>query len=332
LAGRIKPAVFLTAGIFLVFSIQGCDRLTSFFDYFSPQKKQQEEARPASASPSEPSTPTPTPAPQTAAVPEPKTATNENVLVRIGDWSLTPEDFQNRLRAVKEAYPEYDISNSQQNSLLLEEMVRQQLLVEAAREAGLHQNPEIEEAVKEFRKTLLVQEVARQLTEGITVTDEEAQQYYEENKALMVEPTQWHVREIVVPDEQKAKDLMKQLLAENPPAFGELAQKESIAESSWQKGDLGLISEFPFSKMENAVMALEPGGISSVFAGPQGYYLAKLEEIQEGEAVAFEDVKEEIKEGLLLLKQQDAVLNRMVEMQDKVDFYINEELLQEQGL
>lgn len=327
MARTAKSTVFVVAGMFLMFSLQGCDKISEFFSYFSPKKEQQQKQPPAQVSPSEAKAPS---WPDEAPRPDP--VSNENILVRVGGWTLTPQEFKNRLQAVKEAFPEYDITNSQQNALLLEEMVRQQLLVEAAKEEGLDKNPDVEEAVKEFRKTLLVQEVARKLTEGISVTDEEAQQYYETNKDLMVEPTQWHVREIVTPTEEKAKEMLMQLWGDNPPAFGDLAQKESIAETAWQKGDLGFIAQFPFERMENAVRALEPGGVSNVFKGPAGFYIVKLEEVKQGEPVEFEEVKEEIKEGLMLLKQQDAVIRKMVEMQEKVDFYINEELLQEQGL
>ena len=329
-----KSTVFIVAGLFLAFSIQGCDKITSFFEYFSPSKEQPSQASPSEVKPMSPQAVKPAePVPSAkAAESSPSPASNKNVLVRVGNWSLTPQQFKDRLREIKKAYPDYDVTNSQQNSLLLEEMVRQQLMVEAAKEEGLDKNPEIDKAVKEFRKTLLVQEMAKKLTAGITVTDDEVQKYYNDNKKLMVKPTQWHVREIVTPTEEKAKDLLRQLLGENPPSFEDLAQKESIDESAWKKGDLGFISEFPFPKMENAVKALEPGGVSSVFEGPKGFYIVKLEEVKEGEPLTFDEAKDNVKQGLTLMKQQNAIINKMVEMRKKVDFYINEELLQEQGL
>jgi parvulin-like peptidyl-prolyl isomerase len=82
--------------------------------------------------------------------------------------------------------------------------------------------------------------------------------------------------------------------------------------------------------MEDVVKALEVGQISSVFKGPEGFYIVKLEEKKGGEQKKFEDVQNDITIGLTLLKQQQALLNYLEELRKKTDIQINENLLSEE--
>ena len=182
----------------------------------------------------------------------------KDTLVKVGNWTLTLPEFKERLAALKEAVPDYDINDLEQNKMILQELIRQQLLVQYAEKEGVAAKPEIKQAVEEFRRTLLVREVATQLTEGLSVTEEEAKAYYDENTEAFAEPGKWRVREIVVKDEQEAKDILVELYKGTD--FVEMVKAHSISNSAWQKGDLGLLAEFAFPKMQQVVETLEVGG------------------------------------------------------------------------
>jgi peptidyl-prolyl cis-trans isomerase C len=306
-----KWSIFL-ACFLLVLVLQGCDQVSKFFGYFSPKSKQKTQVA-STASPSAPSATN-------------TNATQANVLARVGNWTLTTDDFKERLKALKEVVPEYDPKNKEQNKLILDELVRQQLLVQEAEKNGVAQSKDIQQAVDEFRRTLLVREIATKLIEGLTVTDQEAQEYFTQNQKDMVKPAEYHLREIVVDNEAAAKAAAADLAA--GADFAEMAKNRSKSASSANGGDLGLITQFPFQKMEQAVTALAPGGVSSVFQGPDGFYIVKLEEKKGGEPLVFEDVKGEIKQGLLMLKQQQAVLKHIEDIRATTTVQVNETLLE----
>ncbi|MEK7878901.1 MAG: hypothetical protein AAB285_03495, partial [candidate division NC10 bacterium] len=88
---------------------------------------------------------------------------------------------------------EYDIKNVEQNKLILEELIRQQLIVQAAEQQGIDKNKDIIQAVEEFRRTLLVREVATKLVEGIAATDQDAEDYYTQNQSEFIEPMEWRI-------------------------------------------------------------------------------------------------------------------------------------------
>jgi peptidyl-prolyl cis-trans isomerase C len=329
-----KSTIAILSFLFL-FSVAGCDKLTTLQEYFFPAKKekpapagvtaQKETARP------EPNVSVGSPKPVAEqgeqAQPAAPAAMAQDVLAKVGNWTLTLSDFKDRLAALKQAVPNYDINNTEQNKLILEELVRQELLVQEAEKKGLDKNKDIQQAVNEFRRTLLVREIAGQLTKDIKVTDEEAKEYYDANKADFAEPTQWRVREIVVDTEGEANSILADL--KNGADFVEKVKEKSKSKSAWQKGDLGFKTDFDFPKMKEVVSALKVGDISSVFKGPEGYYIVKLEEKKGGEPQPFENIKEDIINGLTLLKQQKAILAHLDELRKKTDIQVNTNLLEE---
>jgi len=246
------------------------------------------------------------------------------VLAQVGDWTLTAEDFKQRLNNVKAAVPDFDTQNPESKRLVLDEIVRQELLAIDAKERGLANKKEIEDAVEEFRSALLVREVASKLIENISATEKEAEDYYNQNKEVFVEAAQWRIREIVVPAQQEAKDILIELL--KGADFGETAKARSKAKSAPQGGDLGPLKELP-PALAKAVATLDVGDLSSVFKSPEGYSIVKLEEKRGGKPLSFSEVKADIISGLTQLKQQQAILAHIDQLRQKTPVKVNENLL-----
>lgn len=307
--------------IFLVSSVlahSGCDKISAFTERF--------QSKGPSASPvSAVQQPAAAPAVNTADPAKVPSKPTANTLVQIGAWSLTIDEFKERLTALKQVVPDYDENDPQAKRFVLDELVRQELLVQDAERKGVDQKKEIKNAVDEFRRTLLVREMATQLTQNIQATEEEARAYYDENKADFISPGRWHLREMVFSTEEAAKNALIELY--KGADFAALAQEQSISESKANGGDLGFVDAFDFPQLENVVRTLEVGGVSSVFKGPQGFYVVKLEELEGAEPQPYEPIKEEIKTGLMMLKQQQAILQYLEDLQSRADIYINEKLL-----
>ncbi|MCH9047094.1 MAG: peptidylprolyl isomerase, partial [SAR324 cluster bacterium] len=168
----------------------------------------------------------------------------------------------------------------------------------------------------EFRRTLIVREVARQLTENIAVSEIEARVFYDENREALIGAAQWRVREIVVPTKEEAANILGQILVGTD--FAQMARQHSKGETAANGGDLGFITEEPFPQMGNTLLSLEVGGVSGVFKGPDGYYIAKLEEKKGGEQIEFEEIKEDIIQSQTLLKQQQVILADMDDLRNQL--------------
>ena len=290
-----------------------CDLINSAKEYFQDSGKkpkpvvQEKESAPALE---------PKPLEQSASV---------NVLARVGSWTITAEEFNERLNALKEAVPDFDSTSLDAKKLVLETLVRQQLLVSEAEKIGLASQKDIQSAVEEFRRTLIVQEIVKNLVRDIKVSDEEASTFYESQKSVLVEPAQWHVRAIVVDSQEKANTLSTQLL--QGADFAETAKQNSIGETAAQGGDLGFIAETPFPEMQNAIAPLNAGEMSTVFKGPQGYYIVKVEEKKGGNPIPFEDIKKDIIDNQMMLKQQQVILDHIEKLKGETKVETREDLL-----
>ena len=310
-----KEQIFCIAFI-LAMTAPGCDMITSIKAYFQE--------------PSDPPTSQTALAPKKAVVQvqaKPALAPMKaNTLARVGNWSITIEEFEERLDALKEVVPEYDITDLDGRRLVLDELVNQQVLVLGEEAKGLARQADIQAAVEEFRRTLIVREVARQLTEGLEMSDMEARAFYDENKEMMIGPAQWHVREIVVASKDEATNVLTEIL--KGADFAEMAKQHSTSTTAAQGGELGFITQEPFPQMGRALLPLEEGDVSSVFRGPEGYYVVKLEEKKGGETVSFEEIKADIIQSQTLLTQQQVILEHLEQLKAKTNIKINEQLLQ----
>ena len=318
----VKKMLMSRQGIYLFICITiylaGCDKFSSVYD-----KSTKKESSTAVT----PSTNKVIPASEKISSDgsKPKDNLPSNVLASVGEWSITIEEFNDKLTKLKEILPEFDPKDINSKKLILEELVRQELLVKDAEQKGVSQQKEIKETVEDFRKTLLVQEVATQLTKEIKTTEEEAREYYDNNKDNFVVKSEWKVREIMVPTENEAKEILVQLLQGGD--FLEIAKSKSKSSSASKSGDLGWISKFSFDQMRSAVTALETGKTSGVFKGPNGYYIVKLDEKKGGTPKPFLAIKSDLIKKLTLKKQQDAVLDHLNKLAEKTNIKVNEELL-----
>ena len=311
-----KEQIFCAA-LILVMAAPGCDLITSVKEYFH------EPSDPPASQPALTQKKTSVQAQAKPALASMKV----NTLARVGSWSITIDEFEERLEALKEVVPEYDITDPEARRLVLDELVNQQVLVLGAEEKGLTRQKDIQAAVEEFRRTLIVREVARQLTEGIEMSDMEARAFYEENREAMVGPAQWHVREVVVASKDEATTVLTEIL--KGADFAEMAKQYSTGTTASQGGDLGFITQEPFPQMGSILLPLEEGDVSGVFKGPEGYYIVKLEEKKGGEAISFEEIKEDIVQSQTLLAQQRVILEHLESLKAKTNIEINEQLLQQ---
>ncbi len=299
---QISLTVFSTL---LIFSVTGCDLIQSAKDLLKKEEPKKTVVSKAASKNSGP------------------LAANE--LVKIGSWRMTLDEFNERLTALKGVLPDFDENDLESKKLVLDELIRQQLVVADAEQSGLAESKEIADAVEEFRRTLIVRQAAAEMTENIDVTEEEIQAFYDENKEILIEPIEMKVRSIVLTEQPAANDLLIQIL--QGADFAEMAKQNSIADNAAEGGDMGWITDVPFPEMANALIPLEKGDVSSVFRGPDGFYIVKVDDKKGGEQIPLQEVKEDIRQNRIIFKQQEVIVDYIEELRSKFDIETNEALL-----
>lgn len=146
------------------------------------------------------------------------------------------------------------------------------------------------------------------LKKGLTVSDQDLQDYYKANIKRYTIPEERRASHILIKvdpnasaaDREKAKAKAEGLLAElktNPGAFAELARKYSDDPGSAEKGgDLDFFGRggLAAKPLEDAAFALKPGEISGLVKSDFGYHIVKLTAVRGGETRSFESVRPEI--------------------------------------
>lgn len=241
------------------------------------------------------------------------TSIQGTVIAQVNNVPITLEELNEEIDAyntmVPEDKPETKITTREQKiNYLKNEMVRRILLYQEALDRGLERKEEIRQALNKTKQNLLVVALVREEADKIDVSSKEIEDYYNTYKEQLRSPEERRIREIVVPTESEARDIMIQLL--QGADFATLAREKSKSSSANNGGDLGFIKrgEKPV-QFDSAAFSdtLEAGKISNIFKGPDGYYILKLEGKTGGQQKSLSDMWEDIKRVLMFVKQQQRI-------------------------
>lgn len=281
----VRRVNVLIISIFIFLGLVGCDKVNSALN---AQKAQPGKVTPA-------------------------LAVKGKVIAKVNNIPITLEDLNQETEAynamVPADKPELKIATKEKKvEYLRNEMVRRTLLYQEALDEGLDRNEDVLRALEKTKMDLLVVELVRQKAQKIDVSSKEIEDYYNTYKEQLKEPEERSIREIVVPAEQDARDILIQLL--QGADFATLARERSKSASAKNGGDLGFIAKGKNFAQFDAVAfsdSLEAGKVSSIFKGLDGYYILKLEAKRGGQLKSLSEMWDDIKRGLTFLKQQKAI-------------------------
>jgi len=184
--------------------------------------------------------------------------------------------------------PEGQAALAQAREDVLEQLIEQNLILQAAAEAGVT----VSDAEVEADIQATIDDIGEEalnawlMDEGLT--REELQEEWRAQMIISrmvdrvisevpVEAEQVHARHIVVSSEEEARQLLTQLQA--GADFAALARAYSLDESTREQG--GDLDYFPrglltASEVEEAAFALQPGQVSDVIQSPLGYHIVQV--------------------------------------------------------
>ncbi|MHA1527752.1 MAG: peptidylprolyl isomerase [Alphaproteobacteria bacterium] len=188
---------------------------------------------------------------------------------------------------------------------LVEQLVDQMLLAQAAKAAGLDQRPAVVLNLLNQERATLADAYLRQAV-GARVTQEAVEALHRE-RYLDAEPTpEVRAGHILVEAEELAADLKTQLDA--GADFALLAAEHGTDGTTTQGGDLGWFAHSDMvPEFADAAFAMEPGAISDPVKTAFGWHLIKLDERRDREPPALAEVREVLTGELIQQAQVDVV-------------------------
>jgi len=210
---------------------------------------------------------------------------------------------------------------------LLEQWIRQVLLVQEAKKLGLADDPDVKKKIENVTQQIMIQEfVTREIIEKAVVSDEEIEKEYSSNPTLYTEAEQVKARHIMVNTKEEA-DVVQKELKEGKP-FEQVAKEKSQSPDAQTGGEMGMIRKGDLEpEMEKVLFDLAPGNVSESIETDYGIYVFLVEDHLQPRLKDLAEVKEEIRTKLLPKVQQEAFEKMIEAMKNKSEIAILEENL-----
>ena len=201
------------------------------------------------------------------------------------------------LESARELPPQYQAQLQQIFPALVQRLVDFRLLAKAAKADGLAEDEEVERRVEEARMNVMRDGyLERQIDKAIT--DEALETQYKVYLEANPPVDEVRARHILLEDEAAARAVIVEL--DGGADFAALAQERSTGPSSAQGGDLGFFTKDQMvPEFANAAFAMEDGKHSAAPVQTQfGWHVIKVEERRSGQAAAFEEIEEQLRDEL----------------------------------
>jgi peptidyl-prolyl cis-trans isomerase C len=166
------------------------------------------------------------------------------VLAKVGDRTITLGDYAAVLERM-DRFERLRYQSPERRRLLLDEIIRAELLAGEARRRGLDRSPEAAERTRQVLRDELLLRLRAGVPSPEQIPEGEVRAYYQAHADEFREPERRRVAAIVLPSARDAEAVLKQAERASPTQWGELVRAratEPVAEPLELAGDLGIVS------------------------------------------------------------------------------------------
>jgi peptidyl-prolyl cis-trans isomerase C len=191
----------------------------------------------------------------------------------------------------------------QLRSMVKEELINREILIQEADKLGLGNNPDVKSQLDIARQSIVIRALVADYLKKHPVTDAEVKAEYDKFKAQAGDK-EYRARHILVEKEEDAKNIIAKL--KGGAKFEELAKQSKDPGSAANGGDLDWASPASYVKpFSDAMVGLQKGQVTETPIKTQfGYHVIKLEDVRAAKVPAMEEVKPQIAESLQQKKLQ----------------------------
>lgn len=179
-----------------------------------------------------------------------------------------------------------------------EELVRREILYQAAKKAGIDKKPEVASQIELARQAVVIRAYLQNFVAANPVTDGDVRKAYDDMKAKLGD-VEYDVSHILVADEAKARALIAKI--KGGAKFEDVAKAESEDPGSKEKGgELGWSSPGMYvPAFSEAMTTLKKGEMSAEPVKSNfGYHIIRVNDTRKLDAPEFEKIAPQIKQRL----------------------------------
>jgi peptidyl-prolyl cis-trans isomerase C len=182
----------------------------------------------------------------------------------------------------------------------------------------------VQTALQLQRMMIMSNAALQNIANETEVTDEELQKAYEQFTE-QAKRTEYKARHILVDDQAKAEELIKQVEKSKGKDFEKLAKENSLGPTAEKGGDLGWFDARQMVKpFADAVSALEPGSWTKQPVQTQfGWHVILLEETRTAEPPSFEEAKPNLEAAV----KRQKVGETLAELRENAELELNTDVV-----
>jgi len=169
----------------------------------------------------------------------------------------------------------------------------------------------------DFKKELLLQKlVDLDVNSKINITDEEAEEYFNEHRHHYKTDARVRVAQIVVRDQATAAAALKRL--NSGEDFAKVAAEMSLGPEARRGGDLGFITKWVMpDPLDKTIFSIPVNKISPIVQSSYGFHIFKVLESQPAGMRKFAEVREDVMTDIRLQKEDAAYISWLEDLKKK---------------
>ena len=231
------------------------------------------------------------------------------IVARVGEKVITKSELDEAIVSMGAKGERYNSPDGRK--LVLEQLINKKLFLTDAAKNLYEYDPKFKAELQKIKDDMLANFAIAKAVDGITVSDDEAKKFFEDNKNDLIAGESVSAGHILVDSEQKANEIMTEI-NDGKISFEDAARKYSSCPSSEQGGNLG---EFTRGQMvpefDDACFSMSAGELRGPVKTQFGYHIIKLHAKNEAKQMEYNDIADQIKEKLLADKQQAAYRSKV---------------------
>ena len=239
----------------------------------------------------------------------------EKVLAKVATHQITESDLEHMLKNLNPQIAA-NFQGEQGKQALLQELVNQKLFYLEALENSIENDAKFQSEFENLKENFVTQYSIQNLINSVSVTHEELETYYNENKEGFISPQKVQASHILVSDVSLAEEV-KGKLAQGE-SFEALAKEYSSCPSKERGGDLGMFGEGQMvPEFEEAAFKMAVGEVSEPVETQFGFHIIKVTDKQESGLLSFEEVRSNLLRNMMAEKQGAIYQNHIADLKSK---------------
>lgn len=253
-----------------------------------------------------------------------------DVFIRLDDQPETIDDFLQELAIEKFYVDSLDIDHIRGRlNYYVRKFIEHELLAREGFKRGLQNLPEVRRDLNIWKGYYLSEALRKEIIDSIEVTDEEINEYFIEKGSDSLASVEVMIVEVLTDDLDVIQLVLNEL--NKGKDFRELAVEYTIRkEAKNNNGEFGYFNSNEYGEIGLKAATMNVGEMYGPIKVPEGYSLFELidrKDLTELPANNYNLERARITGELKNKKYSDAIINKTVELANKFNIQINEEVL-----